>query len=63
VSSGQVLVVIEAMKMEHQVVAPVDGVVTGVTVHAGDKVEIEQTLLVIEGSSRGPGDTEGGSTQ
>jgi acetyl-CoA/propionyl-CoA carboxylase biotin carboxyl carrier protein len=48
VSSGTVLVVVEAMKMEHQVVAPVDGIVTNVAVRAGDQVEIDQTLLVVE---------------
>ena len=45
VAAGQVLVVIEAMKMEHQVVAPGDGDVAEVMVAPGDQVEAGQVLL------------------
>ena len=45
VTAGQVLVVIEAMKMEHQVVAPDDGRVAEVLVAPGDQVEAGQVLL------------------
>ncbi len=44
-AAGQVLVVIEAMKMEHQVVAPDDGHVAEVMVAPGDQVEAGQVLL------------------
>jgi acetyl-CoA/propionyl-CoA carboxylase biotin carboxyl carrier protein len=50
VSAGQVLLVIEAMKMEHQVVTPADVVVTSLAVRAGDMVQLGQVLLVVEGS-------------
>ena len=58
VSTGQVLAVIEAMKMEHQVVAPVDGVVKDIAVRPGDQVDIEQVLLVVEPSG-GTGRSDG----
>ena len=45
VAAGQVLAVIEAMKMEHPIVAPEDGVVAEVMVEPGDQVETGQTLL------------------
>ena len=39
VRAGQPVVVIEAMKMEHGVAAPIDGTVERVTVREGDQVE------------------------
>ncbi len=48
VSSGQVLAIIEAMKMEHSVVAPHDGVVSEVRVDTGDQVEGGQLLVVVD---------------
>jgi propionyl-CoA carboxylase alpha chain len=48
VVAGQVLVVLEAMKMEHHVSAPDDGVVTDVHVRTGDQVPNGAVLLVIE---------------
>jgi propionyl-CoA carboxylase alpha chain len=48
VEAGQVLVVLEAMKMEHHVRAPVDGVVAEVRVRAGDQVGTGAVLLVID---------------
>jgi propionyl-CoA carboxylase alpha chain len=47
VTAGQVLVTLEAMKMEHRVLAPADGVVTEVLVRAGMQVENGQALLVV----------------
>jgi biotin carboxyl carrier protein len=41
-------VVLEAMKMEHHVSAPDDGVVTDVHVRTGDQVPNGAVLLVIE---------------
>ena len=43
---GQPLVVLEAMKMEHQVLAPADGVVDAIRATVGDTVD-EGTLLVV----------------
>lgn len=48
VATGQILLIVEAMKMEHQVLAPIDGVVTGIAVGPGDQVDIEQRLLSVE---------------
>jgi propionyl-CoA carboxylase alpha chain len=48
VHAGQVLVVLEAMKMEHHITAPVAGVVTDVLVHAGSQVHNGDVLLVLE---------------
>ena len=51
VSAGQVLVVLEAMKMEHAVRAGVDGVVSSVAVGAGQQVESGALLVVVEAAS------------
>jgi acetyl-CoA carboxylase carboxyltransferase component len=47
VMAGQALVVLEAMKMEHEVVAEVDGTVQRVDVAVGDTVEPGQRLAVL----------------
>ncbi len=47
VSAGQLLVVLEAMKMEHAVHAPTAGTVTAVTVVEGDQVETGRVLVVV----------------
>jgi propionyl-CoA carboxylase alpha chain len=48
VTVGQVLVVLEAMKMEHHLRAPADGVVTAVPVRAGQQVDNGAVVLVLE---------------
>ena len=48
VSKGQLLLVLEAMKMEHPLKADMDGVVKAVQVTAGDQVRNRQVLLEIE---------------
>jgi biotin carboxyl carrier protein len=47
VASGTVLVVLEAMKMEHSLAAPWDGTVTAVAVKPGDRVEEGVELVVL----------------
>lgn len=47
VSAGQVLVVIEAMKMENDMVAPCAGTVKQVAVKQGDSVESGALLVVL----------------
>ena len=47
VSSGQTLVRLEAMKMEHRIPADVDGVVVEVLVAVGDSVEAHQVMVVL----------------
>jgi acetyl-CoA/propionyl-CoA carboxylase biotin carboxyl carrier protein len=44
---GQALFVVEAMKMEHTVVAPADGVLAEVNVQAGQQVALDETLAVV----------------
>ena len=48
VMAGQALVVLEAMKMEHEVVAEVDGTVRSLEVAVGDTVEPGQRLAILE---------------
>lgn len=47
VKTGQVIVVLEAMKMENDVVAPCNGKVTSITVKKGDNVETSTVLATI----------------
>jgi len=44
VTAGQRLLVLEAMKMEHALTAPFDGVVEGLTVSPGAQVQVEARL-------------------
>ena len=47
VVAGSPLLVVEAMKMEHQIKAPVAGVVTAIHVAVGDQVNASQLLAVV----------------
>ena len=52
VAKGDLLVILEAMKMEHRITAPRNGVVESVHVNVGEQVENAQllvTLAVVEG--------------
>ena len=52
VAKGDLLVILEAMKMEHRITAPRDGVVESVHVNVGEQVENAQllvTLAAVEG--------------
>ena len=57
VRAGQVLLVLEAMKMEHTLRAPHDGTVIEVDPAPGDQVEAGTVLLVVESSE--PMSTQG----
>ncbi|WP_018657844.1 acetyl/propionyl/methylcrotonyl-CoA carboxylase subunit alpha [Actinomadura flavalba] len=48
VAEGQAVVVVEAMKMEHTVTAPVAGTVTSLTARPGAQVALDAVLAVIE---------------
>jgi acyl-CoA carboxylase subunit alpha len=51
VAAGAVLVVLEAMKMEHQVTAPRAGTLLEVRVKEGQQVDAGQVLAVLDGAS------------
>jgi biotin carboxyl carrier protein len=53
VSEGAVLVVMEAMKMEHTLRSPHAGNVTQVSCVPGDQVESGAVLVVVEAPSHG----------
>lgn len=48
VKYGQVVILIEAMKMETEVVSQCDGVVESVLVKKGDAVETDTTLIILK---------------
>ncbi|MBN2388058.1 MAG: biotin/lipoyl-binding protein [Anaerolineales bacterium] len=47
VEKGQVLAVLESMKMQNELKAPRAGTVTRLRIKSGDSVEIKQTLLTL----------------
>ncbi|MET1061758.1 MAG: biotin carboxylase N-terminal domain-containing protein [Aeromicrobium sp.] len=53
VGRGDVIVVLEAMKMQHTITAPTDGVVTQLSVTAGSQVESGAVLAVIDVPAEG----------
>ncbi len=48
VDEDEVIIVMEAMKMEIPIVAPTSGTVQEIKVSPGEAVEAEQTLAIIE---------------
>ena len=44
---GQVLMILEAMKMENEIIAPRDGIVASVNVQSGMTVETGSVLCVL----------------
>jgi len=47
VKSGDVIMVLEAMKMETEVRSPADGVVQAINVKEGDVVQVGDTLITL----------------
>ncbi len=47
VQAGTPLLVVEAMKMEHTITAPIDGVLTELNVQAGQQVALNQPLALV----------------
>ncbi|WP_019972552.1 biotin carboxylase N-terminal domain-containing protein [Mycobacterium sp. 141] len=58
VTAGQPLIWLEAMKMEHTIAAPEDGVLTELNVTAGQQVEVGAVLARVEAAS-----SQGGEQQ
>jgi propionyl-CoA carboxylase alpha chain/3-methylcrotonyl-CoA carboxylase alpha subunit len=54
VTKGQTLLTLEAMKMEHALIAPFDGTVDELSASVGDQVAENVTLVRIAGSGVGP---------
>ncbi|MBB5183568.1 biotin/lipoyl-containing protein [Catenisphaera adipataccumulans] len=48
VKAGDILFILEAMKMENEIVAPKDGTITSVTVAKGAAVETDAVLATIQ---------------
>ncbi|WP_028849319.1 acetyl/propionyl/methylcrotonyl-CoA carboxylase subunit alpha [Thermocrispum municipale] len=57
VTAGQPLLWLEAMKMEHQISAPHDGVVTELHVAPGEQVDVGTTLAVVAEAEQEGADT------
>ena len=48
VARGDILVILEAMKLEHELRAAIDGVVDTVNVKPGEQVSIRQVLVTVK---------------
>jgi pyruvate carboxylase subunit B len=48
VKAGDPLLIIEAMKMESRVPAPIDGKVMGILVAEGENVKTDETVIQLE---------------
>jgi acetyl-CoA/propionyl-CoA carboxylase biotin carboxyl carrier protein len=55
VEAGQTIVVLESMKMELALVAPIDGTVTELSVSVGDKVGRDQSVARVQAAASGEG--------
>jgi propionyl-CoA carboxylase alpha chain len=56
VTAGQPLIWLEAMKMEHTITAPTDGVLAELNVTTGQQVEVGAVLARVESPENSEGD-------
>jgi biotin carboxyl carrier protein len=47
IAQGEVLVILESMKMQNELKSPRDGIISRIRVKEGDSVERKQTLLSV----------------
>jgi len=59
VEAGQRLAVVEAMKMEHALIAPYAGVVRDLGANVGDQVEMGARIMWVEKEREGEGAAKG----
>ncbi|MBW3659538.1 MAG: biotin/lipoyl-binding protein, partial [Actinobacteria bacterium] len=62
VAAGDLLVTLEAMKMEHRITATLDGTVTEVRVTPGQQVDADDVLVVVTPPDDGSDDGADGSS-
>ena len=55
VSEGDVIMILEAMKMQNEIQAPVSGKITELNCEPGDSIEANSPLMIIEPPSDDPG--------
>ena len=55
VESGAVVIVLEAMKMQNEIKASIDGIVKSIMCKTGERVEANMPLMEITNSSEGEG--------
>tara|TARA_B100000575_G_C23127830_1_gene653706 strand:- start:836 stop:1255 length:420 start_codon:yes stop_codon:yes gene_type:complete len=58
VSSGEVVLILEAMKMQNEIKSPIDGIVKEINCTPGERVEGNVTLVRIDRDSGGDRDGE-----
>ena len=63
VAAGQPLLWLEAMKMQHRIDAPVDGIVTELPVREGQQVEVGTVLAVVTAEDGPAPGTDGDSQE
>jgi biotin carboxyl carrier protein len=51
VTEGQAVIILEAMKMENDLLAPISGTIKEIRVNKGQAVDQGQTLIIIEGNA------------
>ena len=53
VEEGEVLAILEAMKMQNEILAPIKGIIRQINCKSGDSILANSPLIIIEGENRG----------